>query len=118
MGRSLATAPIAAAGLIAGYGVAVASDSRALGGVVLAACGLACIAIWLRRDGGKVTLLLTLGGLCAFACSHALAPVIGAWPAVLLAAAATATVCWRCSDARRRRLLPIAPRTTDGAPLA
>jgi len=38
--RDLATAPISAAGLIAGFGVAVASGSRALGGLVLACCGL------------------------------------------------------------------------------
>ena len=47
----LPTAPIAAAGLIAGFGVAVGTGSRPLGGVVLAACGLACIAVWARRDG-------------------------------------------------------------------
>ncbi len=49
----VATAPIAAGGLIAGFGVAVATGSRPLGGAVLAACGLACIAVWLRRDGAR-----------------------------------------------------------------
>ena len=39
----LPTAPIAAAGLIAGYAVAVATGSRPLGGLVLALCGVACI---------------------------------------------------------------------------
>ena len=43
--RELPTAPIAAAGLIAGYGVAVGTGSRPLGGVVLAAFGLTCIAV-------------------------------------------------------------------------
>ena len=101
MDRDLPTAPIAAAGLIAGYGVAVASGSRPLGGVVLAACGLLCVAIWLRRDGRRTAALLTGVGLFAFAFSHVLALAIGAWPAVLLVAAATAAVCWRVSDARR-----------------
>lgn len=101
MDRDLPTAPIAAAGLIVGYGVAVASGSRPLGGVVLAACGLLCVAIWLRRDGRRTAALLTGVGLFAFAFSHVLALVIGAWPAVLLVAAATAAVCWRVSDARR-----------------
>ena len=94
------TAPIAAAGLIAGFAVAVVSGSRPLGGLVLAICGLTCIAIWLRRDGRRTAALLSLAGLLAFAVSHLLGLVIGAWPAVLLAAAATAALCWRLSDAR------------------
>src|SRR5665811_213381 len=81
MDRDLPTAPIAAAGLIAGYGVAVASGSRPLGGLVLAACGFACVAIWLRRDGRRTAALLTGVGLFAFAFSHVLALAIGAWPA-------------------------------------
>jgi hypothetical protein len=95
----LPTAPIAAFGLIAGYGVAVASGSRPLGGVVLAACGLVCIWIWLRRDGRGPAIRLTVAGLVAFALSHVLALAIGAWPAVVLAAAVTAALCWRVSDA-------------------
>jgi hypothetical protein len=99
--RDLATAPLAAAGLIAGYAVAVISGSRSLGGVVLAAFGLLCISVWLRRDGPRVTAKLTLSGLVAFALSHLLGLLIGAWPAVLLTAAGLALVCWRASDARR-----------------
>jgi hypothetical protein len=94
------TAPIAAAGLIAGFGVAVASGSRPLGGAVLAACGLACIAVWLRRDGTRVTAQLTATGLVAFAISHLLGRVIGAWPSVLVVSAVTAALCWRLSDSR------------------
>jgi hypothetical protein len=101
MRSDLATAPIAALGLIAGFGVALASGSRTLGGLVLAACGLFCIAIWLRRDGRRIAVRLTLVGLLAFALSHVLGLVIGAWPAVLVAAATTAIACWRLSDANR-----------------
>jgi hypothetical protein len=97
----IATAPIAAAGLIGGFGVALATGSRPLGGVVLAGCGLTCIAVWLRRDGRRTAGLLTLAGLVAFAASHGLGLLIGAWPAVLLVAAATAALCWRASDSRR-----------------
>ena len=97
----LATAPIAAAGLIAGYGLAVLSGSRPLGGLVLAGCGLLCLAIWLRRDTRRTAVLLTVTGLFAFAFSHVLALAIGPWPAVLTAAAATAAACWRLSDAHR-----------------
>jgi hypothetical protein len=100
--RDLATAPIAAAGLIIGYGVAVASGSRPLGGAVMGCLGLVCISIWLQRDGRRTAALLTAVGLVAFALSHVVAEVVGAWPAVLLAAAATAWACWRYSDARLR----------------
>jgi hypothetical protein len=94
------TAPVAAAGLIAGFGVAVATGSRPLGGVVLAACGLACIAVWRRRDGTRVTAQLTMAGLAAFALSHVLGLVIGAWPSVVLVSVATAGLCWQLSDRR------------------
>ena len=101
MRRHLLTAPLAATGLIAGYGVAVVSGSRPLGGLVLACFGLVCIAIWLGRDGGRTAAMLTGIGLLAFALSHVLGLVIGAWPAVLLAAAGTAIACWVISDSRR-----------------
>ena len=104
-----ATAPIAAGGLIAGYGVAVATGSRPLGGLVLAACGLACIAIWRRREEPRTTLMLTLAGVTAFALSHVLGLVIGAWPAVLVVAAATAALCWRVSDSRQESLSALPP---------
>jgi hypothetical protein len=94
------TAPIAATGLVAGFGVAVATGSRPVGGVVLAVCGLACIAVWMRRDGRRITIQLTVAGLLAFALSHVLGLAIGAWPSVLLVAGATAAVCWRVSDQR------------------
>jgi hypothetical protein len=97
----IATAPIAAVGLIAGFGVAIATGSRSLGGVVLAVCGLICVTVWLRRDGRRTAGLLTIAGVFAFAVSHVLGLLIGAWPAVLLVAAATAALCWRVSDARQ-----------------
>jgi hypothetical protein len=96
----IATAPIAAAGLIAGYAVAVGTGSRPLGGVVLAAFGLGCLATWLRRDGRRTAALLTIAGLVAFALSHVLALLVGAWPAVLIMAAAIAVLCWQVSDRR------------------
>ncbi|WP_249012026.1 hypothetical protein [Conexibacter sp. DBS9H8] len=95
----LLTAPLAAAGLIAGFGVAVASGSRPLGGLVMAAFGLTCIVLWLQRDGRRTAGLLTGIGLLAFALSHVLGLVIGAWPSVFVVSAATAYACWRLSDA-------------------
>jgi hypothetical protein len=102
--KDLATAPIAAIGLIGGFAVAVISGSRALGGVVLAICGLICLAIWLRRDGRRTATMLTVAAFLAFALSHVLGLVIGAWPAVLFTAAATAVLCWRVSDSRAQRI--------------
>jgi hypothetical protein len=102
MRRDLSTAPIAAAGLIAGYAVAAASGSRPLGGAVLAAFGLTCVWVWLGRDGVRMTVILTGVGLLAFALSHVIALLTGPWPAVLLAAAAAGGASWRLSDSRRR----------------
>ena len=45
------TSLLAATGLIAGFGVAVGTGSRPLGGLVMAAFGLTCIYVWTRRDG-------------------------------------------------------------------
>jgi hypothetical protein len=95
------TAPLAAAGLIGGFAIAVGSGSRPLGGVFMAACGLPCIATWLRRDGRVTAAGLTVTGLAAFAASHILGPAIGAWPAVILVSAVTGGACWRWSDSRR-----------------
>lgn len=102
MRRDVPTAPLAAAGLIAGYGVAAASGSRPLGGAVLAGFGLTCMSIWLRRDGVRTTVILTGVGLSAFALSHVVALLTGPWPAVLLAAASAASASWALSDSRRR----------------
>jgi hypothetical protein len=102
----LPTAPIAATALIAGYGVAVASGSRPLGGVVVLLFGLVCIAVWVRRDGRRTATSLTLVGLGAFALSHVLALAIGAWPAALVAAAVTFAACWGLSDAKRPSVDP------------
>jgi hypothetical protein len=105
-----ATAPISAAGLIAGYVVAVLSGSRALGGVVLACFAVACVALWIRRDGARTAAMLALIGLFAFAMSHVAALLIGPWPAVLLAAAGLGIASRRLSDTRR-----VTPRSGAGA---
>jgi hypothetical protein len=102
LAERVATAPLAATGLITGFGVAVGSGSRPLGGVVMAAFGLTCIAVWMRRDGRRVAAQLTAVGLFAFAFSHVLGLLIGAWPSVLVVSAGTAVACWRLSDSRRR----------------
>jgi hypothetical protein len=102
----LPTAPLAATGLMGGFAVALSTGSRPLGGVVMGACGLVCIAVWLRRDGRRIALRLTGVGFGAFIVSHLLGLVIGPWPAVVLVSAITAIACWRLSDSRRARCAP------------
>lgn len=99
MARAYPTAPLAAASLIGGYGVAVATGSRPLGGVVLAAGGLACVRMWAIRRDKRTAAQLAAVGLTAFVLSHVLALAIGAWPAVLLVSGATATIVWLRADA-------------------
>jgi hypothetical protein len=96
------TAPLAAAGLVGGYAIAVSTGSRALGGLVLAGFGLLCIRIWVARDGRRAAAWLTLAGLLAFALSHLAGLLMGAWPAVLASAAALAATYWVASDSRDR----------------
>ena len=98
--RRTPTAAIAAASLIGGYAVAVGSGSRPLGGAVLAAGGLYCIRVWHRRHGTATAAALGALGLAAFALSHVLAHAIGAWPSVLILAAATGAIVWLRSDAQ------------------
>lgn len=93
------TAALAAGTLIAGYAVAVSSGSRLLGGLVLAAGGLCCARIWMRREGPRTAAALTAVELAAFAGSHLLAHAIGAWPAVLSVSALTAAIVWIRFDA-------------------
>ncbi|HEX5309186.1 MAG TPA: hypothetical protein VFW38_08930 [Solirubrobacteraceae bacterium] len=96
------TAPVAAASLIVGYAVAVATGSRPLGGVVLALGGLWCIRGWSIRHGRRTAIVLGCVGLAAFALSHVVALAIGAWPSVLLCSAVLAAIVWVRADSRER----------------
>lgn len=95
------TAPVAAGSLLAGYLVARQTGVRPLGGGVLAAAGAWCARKWTRRAGpGRATALLGVYG-AAFVASHPLAKRIGAWPAVLAAAAASGGAAWALADRHR-----------------
>jgi hypothetical protein len=98
----LPTAPLAAGTLIAGYGAVVASGSRTVGGLVLALGGLLCIRIWIVRHGRRTAARLAGVGLAAFVLSHVLGLLVGAWPAVLVVAAAGAAAVWSLADSRMR----------------
>jgi hypothetical protein len=98
--RLTPTAPVAAGSLIAGYAVAVGTGSRPLGGVVLLAGGLWCVRAWMQRNDMRTAVTLAGAGLAAFIASHVLASAIGAWPAVLLVAAAMGAAAWIRADSR------------------
>jgi hypothetical protein len=116
--RPAPTAPLAAGSLIAGYAVVVATGSRPLGGVVLAIGGLACIWIWRRRHGARTAATLAGVGFAALVLSHVLALAVGAWPAVLIVAAATAAATWALADARALAPEPVPARTLAFRPPA
>lgn len=79
------TAVIAALTLVVGFAVAELTDVRALGGVVLVA-GVVWCAVRARSAGWwRVSAVVLVGAVC-FAGSHLLGHVIGAWPAVVVAA--------------------------------
>ena len=101
--RRIPTAPVAAGTLIAGYAIAASSGSRLLGGFVLLFGGLWCIQAWTRRHGTRTAATLAAVGLGAFVLTHLLALAIGAWPSVLLVAAAMAAAAWSRADARPTR---------------
>jgi hypothetical protein len=109
--RTMPTAPVAAASLIAGFGVAVSTGSRPLGGVVLVVGGLWCIHAWWRRHGARTAATLACVDFGAFVVSHVLGMVIGAWPSVLFVSVVVAAVTWTQADARALRIAPADPQT-------
>jgi hypothetical protein len=116
--RAAPTAPLAAGSLIAGYAIVAATGSRPLGGVVLAIGGLSCIWIWRRRHGARTAATLAGVGFAALVLSHVLALAVGAWPSVLIVAAATAAATWALADARALAPEPGPPRTLAFRPPA
>lgn len=96
--RQLPTWPIAGGSLLLGFAVAQASGVRALGGVVLFVGALACGLRWRLLLGLPGALALVAAFLAAFAVSHPLGDVVGAWPAVLIVSAAVAALTWWAAD--------------------
>lgn len=92
------TAPVVAASLVGGYYVARESGVRPLGGAVLAAGGVVAGREWARHAGPGATVALAGIYLGGFGASHPLAKKIGAWPAVLTAAATSAAASHLLSD--------------------
>ena len=81
---------VAAGSLLVGFAVAQVTGVRSLGGLVLVAAAAWCSVQWRRAAGWPVAVglvLLYVAAFAAFAASHVLARVIGAWPSVLTVAA-------------------------------
>ncbi|MFJ7332724.1 hypothetical protein ACIQU3_30240 [Streptomyces sp. NPDC101110] len=94
------SAVVAASGLVGGYGVARWTRQRPLGGVVLAAAGVAAARQWRQQAGGPAAGALSAAYVAAFAGSHPLAKKVGAWPAVFGVAGAVALASWAVADRR------------------
>jgi hypothetical protein len=92
-----------AAGLVGGYLVARETKIRPLGGAVLAAGWAVAGHQWWRSVGPAGTAALSAVYFGGFGASHPLAKRIGAWPAVLSAAGASAASALLAADLRPRR---------------
>ncbi len=103
------TGLVAALTLVLGYLVADLSGVRALGGLVLLAGVALCARTWRRRLGTARALLLVGVFLALFVVSHLLAPAIGAWPSVLMVAAAMWVVAFAVADRTSSRVPPREP---------
>jgi hypothetical protein len=96
--RRVPTAAVASGSLVAGYLVARETRVRPLGGAVLIGAAMWCARRWRERAGrGRSAALLGVY-LAGFGLSHPLAKRIGAWPAVLGAAAASGGASWLLAD--------------------
>lgn len=100
------TWPVAAGSLVAGFAVAQATGIRPLGGVVLLAGAGWCALRWRERAGtGRAAALAGLY-VAAFAGSHGLAHVIGAWPSVAVVSAVVGGAAYAVADARPSSATP------------
>jgi hypothetical protein len=90
----------AALGLAVGFAIAQGTGVRALGGIVLAACGVGAGWLWYQRRGPAVAVGLAVAYLALFALAHVLALGLGwpAWLAVGLVTAAAAALSWVVAD--------------------
>lgn len=98
--RAIPTAIVSPSSVLAGYVVARRTGRRPLGALPLALGGAWCASRWRKRSGPLVAVGLLGVYFASVAASHPLAKRIGAWPAVVSAAAATALASWLLSDRR------------------
>jgi hypothetical protein len=94
------TAVVAAVCLVGAFAVADLTGVRALGGVVLVAGGLWCV-LRSRAAGWWRLSVVVLLAFALFVASHLAGPVIGVWPAVLLAGILLGAGTFALVDRRR-----------------
>ncbi len=97
------TWPVAAGSLALGFAVAQATGVRPLGGVVLLAGAGWCALRWKERVGIARAVGLVALYAAAFAGSHVLGDVIGAWPSVAVVCAVVAGGSYAVADAAPAR---------------
>lgn len=101
MNTRLGAAMLAAGSLVAGFGVAVLTGNRTLGGIVLLAGGAVCAWLWWRLAGPGRALACVAIAAVAFVVSHPLGAIITSWGAVLLVSAITAVATYALTGPRR-----------------
>lgn len=109
----LPTAVVAAVGLLVAFGVAQLTQVRAAGGGLLVVAAAWCVLRERRRTSWWRLAVVALVGVVCFAAAHRFDDLLGAWPAVLAAAAMLSGTTLALVDlpARRRRLTAL---TTPG----
>lgn len=108
MGRvsRLPVAPVAAVGLVLAFALAQGTGVRWPAGAVLLVTAAVCLALAVPRVGWRRPLVVVAVGLVVFVASHVVADVLGAWPAVLTAAAVLGATGWWLVDRARPRVVP------------
>lgn len=101
----LPVAPVAAGGLVLAFALAQGTGVRWLGGLVLLATAVACLALAVPATGWARPLGVVAVGLVAFVASHLAADLLGPWPAVLTAAAVLGATAWWLVDRARPRVV-------------
>ena len=96
------TAAVAASSLVLGFAAVRVGGPQWLGAVVVLAGAAWCVAREVRRTAWWRLAAVLVTGAAAFVGSHVLADVVGARPAVVLAALALGAVTWWRVDRRRR----------------
>ena len=96
------TAAVAASSLVLGFAAVRVGGPQWLGAVVVLAGAAWCVAREVRRTAWWRLAAVLVTGAAAFVGSHVLADVVGARPAVVLAAVALGAVTWWLVDRRRR----------------
>lgn len=99
--ETVQTASVVAFGLVGGFLTGRETGSRPLAGVLLAAAGAYAGRTWAAQGGAGTTVALSALYLGGFGASHPLAKKIGAWPAVLSVAGASALASWALVDRKR-----------------